>query len=145
MTDFYIRECRMEDAVSLQTLNSNEMGYAYSVEDTAIKLQGLLQSGKDCILVAVLEEKIVGYIHANDYDLLFSPHMKNIMAIAVAKGYRRHGIGGALLRKVEDWARESGAAGIRLVSGAARTEAHAFYQSCGYRREKEQINFKKWF
>ncbi len=145
MEDFYIRQCRVEDAASLQALNSDGMGYAYSVEDTVKKLQRLLQSGKDCILVAVIKEKVVGYIHANDYDLLFSPHMKNIMAIAVARGYRRRGIGAALLLKVEEWAKASGAAGVRLVSGTARTEAHAFYQSCGYHREKEQLNFKKRF
>ena len=145
MKDFQIRKCSMDDAVSLKKMNCVEMGYDFSVDATAQKLQNLLQSEKDCILVAVSGETVVGYVHACDYDLLFSPHMKNIMTIAVAEEYRRSGIGSALLREVEKWAKETGAAGVRLVSGAARTEAHIFYQRCGYRKEKEQFNFKKWF
>lgn len=145
MKDFQIRKCCMDDAAYLQKLNREEMGYDYSVEATVQKLQKLLQSEKDCILVAVSDKKVVGYVHACDYDLLFSPHMKNIMAIAVAEAYRRSGIGSALLQEIEKWAKETGAAGVRLVSGASRTEAHSFYQRCGYRKEKEQFNFKKRF
>ena len=36
-----------------------------------------------------------------------------------------------------------GEAGIRLVSGSERLDAHAFYRKCGYTGDKQQINFKK--
>lgn len=39
--------------------------------------------------------------------------------------------------------RETGASGVRLVSGASRTEAHTFYRRMGYGGEKPQLNFKK--
>jgi len=71
--------------------------------------------------------------------------MKNIMGIAVSSEYKQKGIGRALLQQVENWARETGASGIRLVSGAIRTDAHAFYRRCGYSGNKEQINLKKLF
>lgn len=83
------------------------------------------------------------YVHACDYDVIYFPHMKNIMGIAVSSQCRRLGIGKALLSKIEDWARESGAAGVRLVSGSERTEAHLFYKHCGYNTGKMQLNFKK--
>ena len=67
------------------------------------------------------------------------------MGIAVSRKYKRKGIGRALLQQVEHWARETGASGIRLVSGATRTDAHAFYRRCGFEGNKEQINLKKMF
>ena len=88
---------------------------------------------------------MVGYIHANSYDLIYAPHMKNIMGIAVLSSHKRYGIGRALLQQVEKWAQSSGATGVRLVSGITRADAHAFYHSCGYTGDKEQLNLKKMF
>lgn len=67
------------------------------------------------------------------------------MGIAVSSDFRKKGIGKMLLNEVEKWARDTGAYGIRLVSGATRTGAHAFYSACGYIGNKEQKNFKKMF
>ena len=107
------------------------MGYDFPLEQTVKKLTALAGSPKDRIFVAVADSAVVGYVHANNYDLIYAPHMKNIMGIAVAKRYRRRGIGKALLDEVEAWAK--------------RTGAHEFYRRCGYGCEKEQINFKKFF
>lgn len=141
--DFLIRECCISDVEAIQRLNTLEMGYVYSLHETRSKLERLLQGNYDRIFVAVVEDEVVGYIHANDYDVLYAPHMKNIMGIAVSSGYHRQGIGRALLQAVENWAVQTGAACVRLVSGAERTGAHGFYQSCGYANGKKQLNFKK--
>lgn len=142
---FEIRTCSLEDADAIQALNQQEMGYAYPKECTKQKLQTLLNSPKDKIFVAVANGTVVGYVHANDYELLYAPSMKNIMGIAVASEYQRSGIGRALLEEAEAWARDCGASGVRLVSGGTRTDAHAFYRACGYDGGKQQLNFKKWF
>ena len=68
-----------------------------------------------------------------------------IMGIAVSCDHKRKGIGCALLEKVEEWGRCDGAVGVRLVSGASRAEAHAFYRKCGYSGDKQQLNLKKMF
>ena len=140
---FSVREAVPSDAVAIWQLNSNEMGYPYPLEYTMQNLTKLLGSKADKIFVAIWDGSVVGYVHANDYDLLYAPHMKNIMGIAVSGEYKRKGIGKALLQQVENWARETGASGIRLVSGAMRTGAHAFYQHCGYGGDKDQVNLKK--
>lgn len=121
------------------------MGYDYPTEETEHKLRAVLNSGKDKVFVAVAEDSVVGYIHANDYDVLYFPTMKNVMGIAVDSAYRRCGIGKALLAAVEAWAKETKSKGIRLVSGADRKEAHEFYRNCGFDGGKEQRNFKKIF
>jgi len=140
-----IRECKIQDYADVVLLNKNEMGYDYPAEDTKIKLEQLIKNSNHKIYVAMVSDKVVGYIHAHNHDLLYAPHLKNIMGIAVSPDYRESGIGKMLLYEVEKWARDTGACGVRLVSGASRTGAHAFYTACGYIDNKEQKNFKKMF
>lgn len=141
--DLQIRKCEITDAKAIYELNLKEMGYNYPVDRTEEKLERLLKSDKDKILVALVNNTVVGYVHANDYDVIYAPHMKNIMGIAVSGCCKKKGIGRALLSAVENWAQESGARGVRLVSGSSRTGAHEFYRRCGYTEDKQQLNFKK--
>lgn len=143
--NFFIREETVSDAGAICRLNEEEMGYSFPPENTLRKMRQLLESGRDKICVAVEDDRVVGYVHACDYELLYAPPMKNIMGIAVLKAYKRRGIGRALLEEVEVWGRKTGCAGVRLVSGTARTGAHAFYRQCGYSGNKMQLNLKKMF
>ncbi len=143
--EFIIRELMLKDSEDIHRLNTEEMGYEFSLDETKEKLLKLLNSESDKIFVAVIGDEVIGYVHANDYDLIYAPHMKNIMGIAVAEKYKRNGIGKALLSEVEKWAKETGAKGVRLVSGATRTNAHKFYHNCGYSGDKAQINMSKMF
>ena len=143
--NFFIREGTVSDAGPICRLNEEEMGYSFPLEDTRRKMRQLLESGSDKIYVAVADDRVVGYVHACDYNLLYAPSMKNIMGIAVLEAYKRRGIGKALLEEVEVWARKTGCSGVRLVSGATRTGAHAFYRQCGYSGNKMQLNLKKMF
>ena len=138
-----IRECCIDDSFAIQQLNLLELGYDFPVEQTQQKLCELLTSEKDKIFIAEVDGVVAGYVHANNYELLYAPPMKNVMGIAVSSDYRRKGIGKALLERVERWAKETGAAGIRLVSGGSRIDAHSFYNSLGYGEGKPQLNFKK--
>lgn len=140
-----IREAVPNDAEAIAELNNLQMGYKISEKDTYERLVKVLASEGNKIFVAVIEGKVVGYVHANDYDLLYFPHMKNIMGIAVNENFKRQGIGHLLLDAVETWARNTNAIGIRLVSGMTRTGAHEFYRHCGFSSNKEQKNFNKMF
>lgn len=139
-----IRPAVPEDAAALARLNREEMGYDFPEEDTRRQLEKLLTDKSNRIYVAESDGVVIGYVHANDYDLIYAPHMKNIMGIAVSSAFRKSGVGRLLLGAVEQWAAETGACGVRLVSGASRTGAHEFYRACGYQETKEQKNFKKF-
>ncbi|HTM13909.1 MAG TPA: GNAT family N-acetyltransferase [Bryobacteraceae bacterium] len=83
-------------------------------------------------LVAVLDCEIIGFIDAR---LEHSPdpmHREmiycHIAEIAVRSGSRSQGIGGGLLRAVEDWGRRLGAKFASLEHHAANTRASLFYQ-----------------
>lgn len=97
------------------------------------------------LVVAEVEGKqeLVGYVHAQDYEVLYASPMKDILGIAVHPDYQHQGIGSSLLAWIEQWASSQDACMIRLVSSEARVKAHAFYEANGYLREKRQLNFKK--
>lgn len=140
---FLIRACCPEDAVELAQINRLAMGYDYPVEATQKRLCQLLQSGSDRFFCAIADGRVVGYIHISDYNTLYADHMKNIMGLAVLEDYRRRGIGTALLHAAEQWAKEDGAAAVRLVSGEDRLDAHKLYERAGYLPVKRQMNYRK--
>ena len=55
-----------------------------------------------------------------------------ITALVVTAGAQGRGLGRQLLREAERRARTAGAARIELSSGSQRSDAHAFYQACGF-------------
>ena len=69
--EFQIRPCRMEDAVGIQQLNARELGYDFPLSETTEKLRRALENGRDFIAVAACGNRIIGYIHAVDYDVLY--------------------------------------------------------------------------
>lgn len=140
----YIREGKVQDYTEIALLNKNELGYDYSIEDTRKQLEKILNKIDHKIYVSIAFEKIIGYIHASSYELLYAPPLKDIMGITVSSKFRKLGVGKMLLSEVEKWGRDTGAYGIRLVSSVVRIEKHIFYKSCGYLESKEQKNFKKF-
>ena len=141
--DVQIRPARTTDAPAVWELNTAEMGYDFPLEETARRLALLTQRASDRVFIAETDGAVVGYIHAADYELLYAPPYKNVLGIAVARAYQRRGIGRLLLQAVEQWARQTGAQGVRLCSGESRRGAHAFYERCGYTRVKRQWNFQR--
>jgi GNAT superfamily N-acetyltransferase len=55
-----------------------------------------------------------------------------LAALVVDPAHQGRGIGRALVRAVEDWARGLGAEMVTLNSGHHRTSAHRFYERQGY-------------
>lgn len=139
-----IRKATEQDAKGIYLLN-DAFGYKYPLEETIKKLQALVSDPGHCILVAEQENVLVGYIHLEDYDTLYFSHMKNVLGLIVLPEYRRQGIATELLATAATWAKDTGAAGIRLDSGAERASAHACYSKAGYRERKLHKNFIKLF
>lgn len=108
-------------------------------------LQAVLNDKTQVIFVADIGNKVVGYIHLTSYDVIYTDTYKNCLGLAVDNDYKRMGVGSALLKQGEKWAKENGAVGIRLCSGIERENAHKFYLSQGYIENKLQKNLKKIF
>ncbi len=143
--NFIVRQAVISDAKDIYYINKTSLGYDYDLEKQKAKIQTVLNDSTQVIFVAETNNKVVGYIHLVNYDVIYADNFKNCLGLAVDNDYKRNGIGSALLNQAEIWAKENGAVGIRLCSGVEREKAHQFYQSQGYEVTKLQKNIKKIF
>lgn len=143
MTKLKIRQANLQDATAINEINGKSLGYPMSLEATEKILQQLVDSQREVILLAEEDQQVLGVLHGELYQTLYSPLLTNVLGLAVTQTDQGKGVGTALLRAFEKWSRQQGATGVRLNSGAERELAHEFYQKNGYRKVKMQANFKK--
>lgn len=143
--NFVIRKAVLSDSYYIYYINKTSLGYDYDYEKQKEKIYAVLSDKSQVIFVADIGDKVVGYIHLANYDVIYADNFKNCLGLAVDNDYKRNGIGSALLCEGEKWAKEHGASGIRLCSGIERKSAHKFYSSQGYIESKIQKNLKKIF
>lgn len=145
MLDFIIRKAINSDSFDIYSINKSSLGYDYELGKQKNKIEAVLNDRSQVIFVACTKEKVIGYIHLVNYDVIYADNYKNVMGLAVDCDFKRQGVGTALIKAAEKWAKENGACGIRLCSGIERESAHKFYLSQGYVCNKLQKNFKKIF
>ncbi|SMC34353.1 Acetyltransferase (GNAT) family protein [Oscillospiraceae bacterium] len=137
-----IRTAVTEDATEIRGLCSSELGYPCDESLVRVRI-GWIDPEREAVFVAVIDDKVCGFIHVERYNTLYSESMANILGLAVSSRCRRRGIGRALIDRAEKWAIENGINVMRLNSGCSRTAAHEFYRSLDYGFEKDQIRFIK--
>jgi predicted N-acetyltransferase YhbS len=143
--DIKIRKAIPDDAEQISLLIKDSMGYENPPELVRSNIERLKDNPDHLILVADKDGEIVGLSHGMSYDSIYYMPLKNLMSMAVKSAYQRQDIGRTLLSEIEKWAKESGCAGVRIVSGMERKGAHLFYQACGYKLNKTQVNLIKEF
>jgi len=127
-----IRRAVLADAEAIAPLVS-ELGYPVSITQMHQRLQVILADEDYHTLVACIHGQVVGFIGARTgarYE--DDGRYGQIMALAVAPGQRRRGVGRVLMGAVEASIGEHGARVLSVVSGNQRSDAHAFYEKCGY-------------
>jgi len=137
-----IRHATIDDAVGICNLCCEDLGYQCTPHLILDKIRHI-DSARETVYVAEIEEHIVGFIHIEKYNTLYHDTMANIMALAVDREYRNQGIGRTLIRSAESWSNNNGISSIRLNSAANRSGAHKFYKALGYGSEKAQIRLIK--
>lgn len=127
------RKYEIRDISAIRDILENDLGYNCKLENLNNRINEMMKRGNYQIFVACDDSKVVGYIGCVNYLAfeLENEGMK-IIALAVSKEYRRKGIGTALLKVAEQWAKENNIEVILLNSGLPREDAHAFYESQGY-------------
>ena len=141
-----IRQAAASDIPAMNELFRKDLGYEECRLEIVKKQFAGLDNSREVVFVAEAEDDdghIAGVIHVEKYNVLYFPTMANILGLAVAADYRRQGIGSALLKRAEEWARENGACSMRLNSGESRKQAHEFYRAQGYTDDKKQLRFIK--
>ena len=136
-----IRKIKLEDAVAIQRLNAECLGYDFDREATEGQLKRLLENDQHLILVAEEDGQVIGYAHAASYDCLYFPSLLNLLALAVAQDFQGQGHGRALMQTLREEAKAAGYTGIRINSGISRSSAHEFYRSLGCSEKEDQKRF----
>ena len=142
-----IRNIRLEDAKAIRDISEFSLGYKTTEAVTERQIAKLISDNRHFIRVYEDDEthSVVGFIHAESYELLYKEPGFNILGLALLSKYQHKGIGKQLVQAVEAEAVARNYRFIRLNSGEHRTEAHAFYERCGYSCTKLQKRFiKEW-
>lgn len=138
-----IRIAELRDAPEIARL-SGELGYSAEVEVIARRLETLLRSASDKVLVAESSDGTVqGWVHGFLSQLIESNYRVEIGGLVVEANARRQGIGRRLIAEIETWAKERGAMELSVRCRDGRVDAHRFYENLGYRFAKAQRVFRK--
>ena len=140
-----LRALKATDVASIHEINKEALGYDFSPEETASQLAKLSQDPHHFLLgfEEPSSHDLLGYVHAEVYESLYSNAGFNILALAVVPQMQGKGIGKILLHGLEQEAKRRGYEFIRLNSADHRLGAHAFYEKVGYTCDKVQKRFIK--
>lgn len=140
-----LRTLHESDAEAICQINATALGYPRTVEQTSEQLNKLLADNHHFFVgfEHPSNQQIIGYLHAQCYESLYSDTGFNILGLAVLAEFQQQGIGKQLLAAVEAEARKRNYSFIRLNSGSTRKGAHAFYRKMGYEGDKTQLRFIK--
>jgi len=134
MTDVAIRAAVPSDAAALGPLLA-ALGYPAPADRIAPRLTRLAASGNAVALVASVDggDDLGGLITAHTLaSIHHDAPVAWITTLVVAESARRRGVGRALVRAAEEWARAQGAVRVSVSSGVQRADAHAFYEGLDY-------------
>ena len=142
-----LRDLRETDVKAICEINQDALGYSFSPEETASQLDKLSQDSHHYLLgfEDSISHDLLGYVHAEVYESLYSKPGLNILALAVLPQTQGQGIGKTLLQGLEHEAKKRGYNFIRLNSADHRLGAHAFYEKVGYTCDKTQKRFIRIF
>jgi GNAT superfamily N-acetyltransferase len=143
MNEIVIRPATPDDAAAIGRLAA-QLGYTVLESDVNRRLAELVrQTDHEVYVAAAPGKEMVGWIHLYiDHSLLHGP-LVALGGIVVDEAYRGKGIGHRLMEQAETWGRARGCTAVYLKSNVIRHEAHAFYESMGYRNVKTQYAFRK--
>jgi GNAT superfamily N-acetyltransferase len=135
-----IRKMALEDAEAVNGL-TRQLGYVLSIPDTKGQMEQVLCKNDHIAYVAVLEGKVVGWIHAFLVISMESKSFLEIGGLVIDERLRGHKIGSALVETVKQWSATRHIVALRVRSNRKRTDAHRFYLTTGFREIKEQKVF----
>ena len=135
---WHLRRARLQDAAEIARLVT-ELGYPVEAGTILPRLQALLVHPDHFVTVAAgPDDRLSGVVMAEHRVLLLYGPQVEIMGLSVGSDGRRMGVGGALVRAVENWAQQFGDGPIVVRSNVVRPESHPFYEKIGYKRRKTQ-------
>ncbi|KFG94162.1 GCN5 family acetyltransferase [Burkholderia paludis] len=140
--DILIREPRASDHAAIACL-LQQLGYQTTPALVLEKIEALLPSPTDKIIVASARDEVVGSISLHALPLFHAPgNLGRITSMVVDERYRGNGVGSALIAAAEHWFRQVGCVKLEVTSGDHRPAAHRFYERHGFLRDGQRLSRK---
>ena len=119
------------------------LGYPNRPVVIADRLKRLLPRSGDLVVVADQLPPVMGWVHAQEQEILDSGRRCEILGLVVSPEVRGRGVGRQLVATVEEWAAQRGIVQLAVRSNIVRTESHPFYERLGFVRLKTQHAYRK--
>lgn len=138
--EIHIRPATESDTVAIAAL-SKQLGYFMSTEETAKNIREILVSDDHAAFIAVVDNQIVGWIHALRIIHIESKPFIEIGGLVTDENHRKQGIGKLLVNRTKEWTKEKQIEKLKVRCNTKRTESHQFYNALGFSESKEQKVF----
>jgi len=139
---FTIRAALPEDRDDLARL-STQLGYPMTPGEAEGRLSEIAGHSDHALFVAEARGRLAAWLQVSLPRIFEAPRQAEIAGLVVDEEERGRGIGRALLREAERWARANGCTALRVRSNVVRERAHAFYRREGFGEIKTQRVFEK--
>lgn len=137
-----VRNAELVDSESIAEL-SNQLGYHSENSVIQKRLAEIIENEDNYVLVAVENEKIVGWIHGFYSRRVESDSFVEIGGLVVDENCRNKGIGKILVEEIIKWSDLKECKKVRVRCNTIRKDTHIFYQKIGFEVNKEQKIFDK--
>ena len=137
-----VRGALLADAPAIASLSAT-LGYPAPADEVRRRLERILARPDHVVLVCVAADRVVGWLHGGELDVLEYGTRCEILGLVVDPEHRRGGVGRRLVGAVEAWAAARGLQQMAVRSNVTRSESHPFYERLGYVRAKTQHAYRK--
>lgn len=110
-----------------------QLGYEPDEAEFRARFERVLATPGHRVIVAENDGAVVGVLHVFERPALDKGCEAVVQALVVDDRARSQGVGEALMREAEAWARSRGLAATSLYTRVDRDRARAFYERIGYR------------
>lgn len=141
--ELQIRSVKSEDALSIARL-SDQLGYRSNPKSITNRIERILKDSNHTVFVAVLNQQIVGWIHGFYVLKIESEPFMEIGGLIVDDQFRKMGIGKKLVQQIVIWSSNNGISKLRVRCNIIRLESHKFYETIGFKLNKEQKVFDRF-
>lgn len=138
----YIRQAKPTDAVIFAALNRefNDRDMASGVIESRL----LTDPNSEIVLIGEIEGTAVGFACVRVMSSVCYPHpWAELTELYVRSGYRRRGVGRALVQEAERLAQKQGATEVHLYTGDGNLVGKTFYRALGYTERSSEVLFQK--
>lgn len=143
--EFNIRRIKTDDWKDIHELNV-KAGYNFGPENVERRIQSILDSAIDIVLVVEVEGKVVGYVHGTPYNTLYADRLANIIAFVFTVEYREcKEMTDAIIAEFEKEAKRNGFFGVRMTANTDRVVLNRIMLENGFENTRELKHYIKYF